>query len=168
MDSPNGFHPCWLNWEEESHLDEFTGNAAGRLTPAQIYTGSLAASWERRFSMNPVTSWEPPGPICPCVVASAPVFCVCTPSQRRRGISSCGHRLGKDTDFPLGPRRRWRRVTLFLLCYQLQTCLLALTQPASALLCRLFKAFAPGKKGKNGSGFSQYANWAALYCRLCL
>lgn len=52
------------------------------------------------------------------------------PPRRRRHISSPrGHRPGEDTDFPLGPRRRWRRVTLFLLSYRRQTCLHAPTEP---------------------------------------
>lgn len=76
------------------------------------------------------------------------------PSRRRRIISSRGHRLSEDTDFPLGPSRHWCQVTLFLLCYQRQTSLRALTEPASASRSRPFKAFAPEKQDKNGSGFS--------------
>lgn len=76
------------------------------------------------------------------------------PGRRRRIISSRGHRLSEDTDFPLGPSRHWCQVTLFLLCYQRQTSLRALTEPASASRGRPFKAFAPEKQDKNGSGFS--------------
>lgn len=89
------------------------------------------------------------------------------PRRWRPVSSSRGHWLGEDTDFPLGPNRRWCQVTLFLLCYQQRTCLHALTEAAPASLCRSFKAFAPGKQDENGSGFSQYANRPAIRCQFC-
>lgn len=104
--------------------------------------------------MNPATTWGVRGGICPCAVqAINSHFLFMQPLRWRSIISSRGYQLGEDTDFPLGPNRHWCRVTLFLLCYQQQTCLHALIEPASASLCRSFKAFAPGKQDKNGSGF---------------